>query len=202
MKPGEIPVRRDTIRTLTDETFASEAVTSPGASSMSLHGAIQMEPPRPNDTKVLLTICDSVRGALAATKTLGPDCHALTQRLDTILQSEVHNSEDMLDFETIMRARLDKLLADLVNPVNRPPAGAVGGRQFAAVTAANILQKRWRVRFKERYFEMDELRHAIMLGSGRLRAVSFSTAPDEGIVIWTADQGRQAEADIQFVPGQ
>jgi len=149
-------------------------------------------------------MCDSVRSSLAEKQALGPDALKLQRFLDNVLRDEVHNAEGILDYDLIVNTCLDKLLDDLVDPFKRP-SGPMNAIHVGALSAATSLQKQWRNRFREKYFEMDDVRKVNMLKSGRLRDISFHAAPDTGIVEWKAkkpDNEKDPALNIQFDPGQ
>lgn len=101
----------------------------------------------------------------------------------------------------IQKARLDKLMADIIDPTKRP--GSVASAFQAAISAAGTLQRLWRVRFKEKHFMMDEMRYATLLTSGRLRGISFAhRTVGGGTVTWTvADNSAAFEDNPQFSAG-
>src|SRR6266566_8568819 len=92
---------------------------------------------------------------------------------------------------------------DLLSPFTEPQP--VPSKHHVAISAAGTLQRTWRSRFEEKYFEMDELRYAAMLSTGSLGDVSFSTAPPDRIALWRAEESEpvsELEGGLQVAVGQ
>ena len=151
----------------------------------------------------LLSLCDSVRRSLASNQSLGADSAKLTQTLEGFLSNEVHLTPTV-SYDTIVRARLDKLITEILNPLNQRPI--LSGDHFVAIKAAEALQKSWKLRFKEKYFETDELRNRSLMADGCLRDIEFvSVATDGSSAVWkarTVEQTPVIGGDPQFPVGQ
>ncbi|KAF3063600.1 hypothetical protein GL218_01689 [Daldinia childiae] len=121
-----------------------------------------------------------------------------------------------LDIETIEHARLDKLLAELLqfaekmrgasSPLMR--TGAATGSfslQFRVIIShAKNLWRAWRRRFREQYFMMDQYRCAALVKGGRLKDVSFNTSLTYDLGKWqtkVSDPISELEGNLQFDPG-
>jgi hypothetical protein len=158
----------------------------------------------------LLELTDSVRWSVTMTKTLGPLESRLTALLDVVLSNEALRSSPsklLVGIETIRGARLDKLVEALLDRNNQPPR-PVPASFFAAKTAAGVLQRKWRLRFRDGYTSLDRVRYHRMLTSGHLMQVSFSAAvagvPDSP-ALWKTQECEPlvgAGGDRQFSAGQ
>jgi len=158
-----------------------------------------------SDRVTLLNMCDSVRASLTTSNSLGRYGVHLIKFLQGVLADEVHETAGVLSFDTILEARLDRLLDSLLDPLNKPPELLDSHR--VALTAASTLQKQWKARFKERYAEIEDVRNHITLTTGRLRGVSFVEGPaGNGISRWAASEPSEnlpeLEGSTQFEPGQ
>lgn len=183
---------------LSDRTSGSEMSDS----SVSLNTAMNMETPHDREIRSILALSDSVRASLTENLSLGSDTIRLTQFLNSVLADEVHDGRS-LSFDTLLKAHLDKLLQDLLDPLKKPDP--VPGTIFAVMTAAKSLEKSWRARFKERYADIDKRRLSAMLSNGALRDVTFAALSADNVVTWKAKQVTPAcevEDSYKFRPGQ
>ena len=109
----------------------------------------------------------------------------------------------MVEFDTVLEARLDRLLDALLDPLNKPQEPVDSHR--VALSAASSLQKQWRFRFKDRYLELKGIRRRALLSTGRLRDVSFIPAPaGGGAARWEVVPGApipDLDGAAQFEPG-
>jgi len=67
----------------------------------------------------MLILCDEARAALRATKSLGPNGAKISRMLEVIVKDEERGAP-CIAFSTVLFARLDKLVADLLDPAFRP----------------------------------------------------------------------------------
>ncbi|EJT78821.1 hypothetical protein GGTG_03917 [Gaeumannomyces tritici R3-111a-1] len=148
----------------------------------------------------LLDLTDSVRWSLVTNKALGPMESRLTALLDVVLANEALKTSSasrlLIDFDTIMGARLDKLIEALLDKSNQP-SRPVPVSFFAAKTAAGVLQRKWQLRFREAYVSLDRFRYHQML-TGHLVEISFS-APGAGVpdspALWRETRRKEAPTE-------
>ncbi|GJC90171.1 hypothetical protein ColLi_13009 [Colletotrichum liriopes] len=161
-------------------------------------------PTEPLATKEeLLELCDSVRMSLSQEKSLGPHADRIQGLLESALREELRHAPS-LDFETLEYARLDKLLADILDPDHRPSPLPLRFRADMAV--AESLQKMWRARFREQYFALDQVRQRSLSAGGEMRDIHFTAAGMDPLESWTVrnscrDPISELEGNQQFEPG-
>lgn len=161
-----------------------------------------------NRTK-LLNLSDSVRARLRDGNVSGLGGERLSSFLEAALTDE-ERKHPTLDFETIEYARLDKLLAELlqsadtIKPSDLTPELLLRFR--VNVSQAKSLRRLWRRRFREQYFMMDQHRCAILVEGGRLKDVSFNSSLDYDLGKWQTKKltgpVSEVEANLEFEPGQ
>jgi len=153
--------------------------------------------------RALLEMCDSVRSSLVTTSSLGQHGEPLMKFLKSVLADEVHGTAEVLSFDTILGAHLDRMLETLLDPLNKPSELVNSHR--AVLAAASTLQKQWRARFKQRYSGIQDVRDHTILATGRLRAVSFvAAAVGNGTSRWESTLGEEPpelDSSTQFEPG-
>ncbi|KAF5501564.1 hypothetical protein CGCS363_v006445 [Colletotrichum siamense] len=151
----------------------------------------------------LLELCDTVRTSLRQNRSLGPNADRIQSLLERALKEELRHTP-ILDFETLQYARLDKLLADIVDPANRPSPLPLRFRADMAV--AESLQKMWRARFRDQYFAIDQVRQRSLSVGGEMRDISFTATGKDPLESWTVqtrcrDPISELEVNQQFEPG-
>ncbi|GFP53894.1 hypothetical protein TASIC1_0003027200 [Trichoderma asperellum] len=102
-----------------------------------------------------------------------------------------------------LNARLDKLLFDIL---------ALGYQQTSLhprpridTLTAERLQRLWMARFREKYFNIDQIRHQSLSKTGRLKDVTFNIAATDNWELWQAENCKALsglEPNLQFKPGQ
>ncbi|KAK4106857.1 hypothetical protein N658DRAFT_32878 [Parathielavia hyrcaniae] len=113
-------------------------------------------PPHANPgASTLLELSNSVRESLAKQDDFGPRADCMSFFLELALQEE-QRGVPTLDFETVKIARLDKLVAALIECGES--SDHLLPRYVHAVVAAEKLDRLWRTRFKLDYFMMGEIR--------------------------------------------
>ena len=153
----------------------------------------------------LLRLSDSIRAALAEKGTFGPSADRLSVFLEKTTYNEIKGTP-IIDFETLKQACLDKLVAEISGQAKS--STAIMPQLINEIVAASNLQRLWRVRFKERYFMLDEIRSRELTKCGRLKDVVFITRQKGGTPIesvWKArvvDPTVQIECNLQFTAGQ
>lgn len=140
--------------------------------------------------------------------------------LDMMLEDEIDDkttsktpsasqTSQKITLSTIQNTRLDKLLADIIHVYEiesssaRPPIVQVG--LGSEVEKVQSLQRCWRVRFKSRYFALDQYR-LDNLFSNALRDVLFSAIASDGLGIWSPKEPithelSEAEVSLHYNPG-
>ncbi|KAK3682689.1 hypothetical protein B0T22DRAFT_292187 [Podospora appendiculata] len=152
------------------------------AFSYTRHGVASIE----FDHKSLCCLSDAVRGAIAASGLFDCNLDTLGYFLDRALVEETLDNPT-ISFETIKNARLDKLLADIINCAERGTIGSAAS--FELASAAEALQRSWRSRYRGECFMIDEIRTIELATSGRLKGVSFvdpAVAKTPTGSLWTA----------------
>lgn len=161
-----------------------------------------------NRTK-LLGLSDSVRAGLRGGNVSSSDTETLSNFLEAALKDE-ERKYPTLDFEIIEYARLDKLLAELLQFADTMKAGDLTPelllRFRVNVSEAKNLRRLWRRRFREQFFMMDQHRCAVLVEGGRLKDVSFNSSLDYDLGKWQTKRltgtVSEVEANLQFEPGQ
>ncbi|PSR94435.1 PUA-like domain-containing protein [Coniella lustricola] len=114
-----------------------------------------------------------------------------------------------ITFSAIQRARLDKLLADMVTAydkevVSAPLRGKVVETGLGSeIEVASTLQKHWQSRFESEYYRIDKYRFDKLM-TGPLRDVVWSATATEGLGVWAPGKVieiSEAEGNTAFVPG-
>ncbi|KAK7430053.1 hypothetical protein QQZ08_003444 [Neonectria magnoliae] len=121
--------------------------------------------------------------------------------LAAVLRGETNNVP-MIEFTTIQNARLDKLLSEIINPDNHPKPAPTNLRD--EVLLAERLQRRWRTRYLEKYFTIDQDRYHSLTKTGRLRDVVINSASDNSQGRWRAktfEALSEVEGNLQFEAG-
>lgn len=109
----------------------------------------------------------------------------------------------VLDFPTIQNARLDKLLADMLTLGHQQTSLHL--RPRIDILMAERLQRLWMARFREKYFNIDKIRHQSLSKTGRLKDVIFNIAATDSWELWQAEDCETLsglESNLQFKPGQ
>ncbi|KAF7543880.1 hypothetical protein G7046_g9911 [Stylonectria norvegica] len=179
------------------------------ASAESLDGGESTQSDSQN-TDFLLELCEAVRTHLATRKDLGPRWEEVMGFLGAVLKDEhagmpllqEHSKVPMLEFATIESARLDKLLADILDPDKHP--SPMPSRFRIDLDLAESLQRHWRRRFREAFFTIDQNRAKRLSTTGRLKDVVFTNDPKNPRALWktkTCEELSEVEGNLQFEPG-
>ncbi|KAI0180490.1 PUA-like domain-containing protein [Hypoxylon sp. FL1284] len=169
------------------------------------------------DREALLELSDSIRASLRQDKTLGPDAQKLSEFLDAAWRHEDRRKRPALDLATIEYARLDKLLAEVLEFAealkNCTDAGASRGsavldapplRFRVDVLNCESLGRIWRRRFRDRYFMIDQNRREALMTGGRLTEASFGdplASGGGGARTKASDPISELEGNLQFEAG-
>lgn len=157
---------------------------------------------RLNEPK-LLELSDDIRAHLLEGASLGDSAEIIKRTLRELVRDE-SGAIPVLDFATIQNARLDKLLSDMLTLGHQqallPPRSRVD------TFMAERLQRLWIARFREKYFNIDQIRHQNLSKSSRLKDIMFNDAATDGWGLWQAEGSETTlsglESNLQFRPGQ
>lgn len=144
----------------------------------------------------LLGLCNEARSYLDDQKTLEPRSR-ITRLLRDILYCEKHYPP-AIPFETIQEAHIDKLLTELMKRENTAKTSS-----YAVI--AHSLERKWSLRFRERYFDIDQLRYEALSRDGMLRNVVFNQQAKCNRRLWQAEKMSalsEAEGNLRFEPGE
>ncbi|PQK12119.1 hypothetical protein BB8028_0003g07370 [Beauveria bassiana] len=145
----------------------------------------------------LLKLCDAVRSQLQENHTLGPRAEEVLQLLSAMTNDE-SDGRYSVNMGTISACRLDKLLSDILLPDN--------GCSPEEVALAYNLQRNWRLRFRQEYFDLDKKRlEKFATKYGQLRDIAFTDTLVFAHGRWQAmrcESLSEVEGDQQFEPGQ
>lgn len=153
------------------------------------------------DDDSLLELCDTVRTNLDEGR-LGSRWEEAMGFLAAILRDEM-DGKPVIELSTVENARLDKLLADIADSKARPyPAPS---RFRDDVTLAERLQRRWRARFRQGYFVIDQGRYLNLPKTGRLRDIAINSQAEGRHDLWKAKSCQtvsELEGNLECEPGQ
>ncbi|KAI1828348.1 hypothetical protein F4861DRAFT_547437 [Xylaria intraflava] len=189
-------------------SFGRRSPSPKDCSSESLTSTDSFEPDW--NRRTLLDLSDSVRASLRNNHVLstGVDAEKLSNFLETALKDE-ERRYPRLDFETIEYARLDKLLAELIQLADTIKASDLmpdfALRFRVDASHAKKLRFFWRRRFREKLFMIDRYRCAVLVQGGRLKDVSFNSSLEYDLGKWQTKRltgpVSEVEANLQFEPG-
>lgn len=158
----------------------------------------------------MLKLSDSIRASLGRDKALGPDANELSDFLDAAWKYEDQRRHAALDIETIEYARLDKLLAEVLDfaetlkdgPGHPTAADDPPLRFRVDVLNAKSLSRSWRKRFRDQYFMIDQHRREALMTGGRLTDASFNDPLIYSGGTKTNDPISELEGNLQFEAGE
>ncbi|KAL7923943.1 hypothetical protein ACQKWADRAFT_311735 [Trichoderma austrokoningii] len=156
---------------------------------------------RLNEAK-LLELSDDIRAHLLEGASLGDSAEIIKRTIRELVRDE-SGAMPLLDFAAIQNARLDKLLSDMLTLSHQQPL--LHTRYRLDTLMAERLQRLWMARFREKYFNIDQLRHQNLSKTGLLKDVMFNDAATDSWDWWQVE-GRETqsglELNLQFKPGQ
>lgn len=157
---------------------------------------------RLNEPK-LLELSDDIRAQLLEGASLGDSAEIAKRTLRELVRDE-SGAIPVLDFATIQNARLDKLLSDMLTLGHQQALLPLRSRVDTLM--AERLQRLWMARFREKYFNIDQIRHQNLSKSSRLKDIMFNDAATDGWDLWQAEGSETTlsglESNLQFQPGQ
>lgn len=146
---------------------------------------------------ILLELSDHVRACVQEQKSFGTWADAVLKLLNALNDDE-EDEWCSLKLDTIRACRLDKLLTDMLVPD--------GQSLFPDhYSAAEHLQRQWRSRFKQTYFDMDKTRYLEFGKRGQLRDVTFRKPELFSQGCWqtnNCDILSEAEGNLHFEAGE
>ncbi|ODA78832.1 hypothetical protein RJ55_06216 [Drechmeria coniospora] len=153
--------------------------------------------------KVLLKLCDDARANL----TEGRMTESLLGRvMDFILAAVEDESRGsgsmMLEMDVIRNARLDKLLADIMS-WETSRTMQVSQRQWV-FSSVEELQRLWQTRFRNAYFELDNMRYYNLYTTGLLRDIVLNPDSNDDSVLWRTRHRSalsEAEENLHYTAG-
>lgn len=146
---------------------------------------------------MLLHLCDEARLNLQLHRRLGPTTSDIMSLLGAMANDEYRGLQT-LELDTIRDTRLDKLLIDIQKPENHLMSAT-------HTTVAEKLERKWRSRFKEAYFDMDQARYFHLISSGLLRDVIFNKQAALRYNLWQprhTEALSEMEGNLQYESGQ
>ncbi|KAF3770145.1 hypothetical protein M406DRAFT_245904 [Cryphonectria parasitica EP155] len=158
----------------------------------------------------LLELSDLVRSALSKGANLSSQkLEELNFVLDMLLVDKL-DEEHKITFSVIQRARLDKLLADMLRAHDKEatavPLGdnAIETGLRSETETASSLQRCWQSRFESDYLAIDKYRYEDLM-SGSLRDMVWSATASDGLGVWIPKEVieiSEVEGNATFFPGQ
>ncbi|KAL7963519.1 hypothetical protein V8C34DRAFT_1254 [Trichoderma compactum] len=125
----------------------------------------------------LLELSDDIRSHLVEDASLGPRAGVVMRALRELVRDE-SSIMPAMDFATIQNARLDKLLSDILTSGHQQASSHL--RPQTDIVLAERLQRLWMARFREKYFNIDQIRHQNLSSTGTLKDVIFSNIASDG----------------------
>lgn len=156
---------------------------------------------RLNEPK-LLELSDDIRAHLLEGASLGDSAEIIKRILRELVRDE-SGALPVLDFITIQNARLDKLLSDMLTLGHQQ--ALLSPRPRVDTLMAERLQRLWMARFREKYFNIDQIRHQNLSKTGRLKDIMFNDVATDSWDLWQAEGSETLsglESNLQFKPGQ
>lgn len=150
----------------------------------------------------LLELSDDIRAHLLEGVSLGDSAEIVKRTLRELVRDE-SGAMPALDFVTIQNARLDKLLSDMLTLGHQQ--ASLHPRSRVDTLMAERLQRLWMARFREKYFNIDQIRHQSLSKTGRLKDVMFNDTATDSWNLWQAEDCKTLsglESNLQFKPGQ
>ncbi|KAM4054604.1 PPIC-type PPIASE domain-containing protein [Hirsutella rhossiliensis] len=133
--------------------------------------------------EALLELCDAARAGLVEGSTTEAVAEKVTRFLRAAVKDENHGMAT-IELSTITNTRLDKLVADLQSPENL--VGTTLPHLWRDCAASERLQRQWRARFREKYFDIDQTRYSNLSKQGLLRRVTFDDREGRNSELWRA----------------
>ncbi|KAJ6446479.1 lysozyme [Purpureocillium lavendulum] len=150
----------------------------------------------------LLELCDASRAGLIDGNTPRVTVQSATSFLEAAALDEMCGIPS-IGLGIIRKARLDKLLIDILNPENHLDTGL--SYPWPRTETAARLQRQWRARFRGDFFDLDKTRYQALPKTGPLRGVTFRDVADSAGDSWRATATEalsEVGRDSQYEAGQ
>ncbi|PNY27898.1 Uncharacterized protein TCAP_02176 [Tolypocladium capitatum] len=153
------------------------------------------------DEAALSELFDAARAGLVGGKTT----NAVAERAMDFLKAAVEDETcgiSTIELATVRNTRVDKLLADILSPDKH--AAASPPHPWKDRPTAERLQRQWRVRFREKYFDLDQARYLSLTKTGHLRDVVFDDKSNDDRRLWRArhcEALSEVEGNLQYEAG-
>ncbi|KND95309.1 hypothetical protein TOPH_00585, partial [Tolypocladium ophioglossoides CBS 100239] len=151
----------------------------------------------------LLELCDAARAGLAK----GNTADAVAERAMDFLKAAVKDETygiSTIELATVRNTRIDKLLADILSPEKHAAASPPHPHPWKDLPTAERLQRQWRERFREKYFDLDQTRYLSLTKTGHLRDVVFDDRTNDNHQLWRArhcEALSEGEGNLQYEAG-
>ncbi|KAK1245059.1 hypothetical protein MKX08_004688 [Trichoderma sp. CBMAI-0020] len=142
---------------------------------------------RLNEPK-FLELSDDIRTHLLEGASLGDSAEIIKRTVRELVRDE-SGAIPVLDFATIQNARLDKLLSDMLTLGHQQ--ALLSPRSRIDTLMAERLQRLWMARFREKYFNIDQIRHQNLSKTGRLKDIMFNDVATNNWDLWQAEGSRE-----------
>lgn len=136
------------------------------------------------DDGAILNLCDAARSGLRGSLGLDSKVKTVLAFLEAVLADEC-NPAPTMQISTIIASRLDKLLTDMLDPSTF--SSHLLTSYGMDPSTPERLQRRWRSRFRERYFDLDQTRYLSLSDTGRLQGVVFDDNTKSDTKIWCVE---------------
>ncbi|POR34072.1 Uncharacterized protein TPAR_05767 [Tolypocladium paradoxum] len=149
----------------------------------------------------LLELCDAARAGLAKGNTPEDTAEKAMNFLKAAAKDETYGIST-IEIATVRNARMDKLLADLLSPERHVAASPT--HMWKDLATAERLQRQWRARFREKYFDLDQTRYLGLTKTGHLRDVVFDDRTNDDRHLWRArhcEALSEGEGNLQYEAG-
>ncbi|KAL6698845.1 PUA-like domain-containing protein [Trichoderma pleuroticola] len=165
-------------------------------------GLLDSRNKRLNESK-LLELSDDIRFHLNEDASLGPRAGVIKRALRELVKDE-SSIMPAMDFAIVQNARLDKLLSDILTLGHQQASSHL--RPRIDIVMAERLQRLWMARFREKYFNIDQIRQQNLSSTGILKDwLNLACAHRDGIVgsiIETPTKGRYGAAALPLLTGR
>ncbi|KAL7937568.1 PUA-like domain-containing protein [Trichoderma chlorosporum] len=155
------------------------------------------------DEPKLLELSDDIRSYIVEDASLGPRAGVVKRALRELARDEI-SAIPAMDFATIQNARLDKLISDMLTLGHQQVSLHL--RPHIDIAVAERLQRLWMARFRDKYFNIDQIRHLSLSKTGILKDwLNLACAHRDGIVgsiIETPTKGKYGAAALPLLTGR
>ena len=163
------------------------------------------QPSPETSEQLLLKLGNDVRDALGASRGLGSRESEIVDLLELFVEHEdnvrYQNDNDLVFINNI---KLDKVIADILRTPSRSTPSPDDFRDVKEMAA--YVERKWHVRFRAAYFELDFNRLLSLTRTGLLRNVVFDRSEQNPSQLWKAifpgNTPSGPTGNLDFQPGQ